>query len=455
MSAPRRDTWRVRILGADGRVCGGGVLVADDLVLTCAHVVTAALRADPGPALPRSSVLVDFPAYGGQSRQAWVTAGGWLPIAANGSGDLAVLKLQGPVPAQPATIGSWSQVADNAVRVYGHPRALPEGVWANATLSGTGGPGGELVQLIGRLEGRRIERGFSGCGVVDSGTGAVIGILVSADSSEGSRNAWMLPMELARRLAPLAGPADDREEPRDYLDELLHELLSVPGLDDRVNRGFLVDELERELDRRVEFTSSDHAARDLLQLLRGCLADPDDEALDALVRALRRLYRGHPAVHRLTELAQERPLLLRQERQRLIRTLGRLSPDLITRAVRSALGPLGVRHGLDPADLGGVVDELAELGRPLLLFLLRVAEQSEVTVADDLREHYVRCARRLGMSDREIDRLRVSEPFQPASPRRSYVVVELHEYFPNPEKYLLAVWLQHDTGGGDRPLRTG
>ncbi|MGY0233113.1 VMAP-C domain-containing protein [Longispora urticae] len=445
----------MRILGADGRVCGGGVLVDHDLILTCAHVVTAALRADPGPALPRTSVRVDFPAFSGLTRQAWVAAGGWLPIAADGSGDLAVLKLQGPVPAQAAAIGAWTEVAEESVRVYGHPRQLPEGVWAHATLSGTGGPGGELVQLIGRLEGRRIERGFSGCGVMDAETGAVVGIVVAEDGSEGSRNAWMLPMELAYRLAPLAGPSGALEPARDYLDDLLHELQSVPGLDDRVNRGYLVDELERELDRRVEFTSSDHTARDLLQLLRGCLEDPDGEALDALVRALRRLYRGHPGVRRIAELAQERPLLLRPERQRLIRTLGRLGPDLVTRSVRSALGPLGVGHHLDPADVGGVVDELAELGRPLLLFLLRVAEQCDQATADELREHYARCARRLGMADREIDRLRVSEPFRPATPRRTYVVVELHEYFPNPEKYLLAVWLQHDTGDGDRPLRTG
>jgi hypothetical protein len=63
-SAPRghssADADKIR--SDDGKVAGAGVLVAPDLILTTAHVVTGALHITSSPDAPTGGVAVDFPA---------------------------------------------------------------------------------------------------------------------------------------------------------------------------------------------------------------------------------------------------------------------------------------------------------------------------------------------------------------------------------------------------------
>lgn len=95
--------WRLRLRqgGADGPVCGAGVLLTQDRALTCAHVVKE----------PDARIWVEFaenPAIA--SVGARVAEGGWLPTVGARGEDIAVLALESPArtPPPPRSNGAWS-----------------------------------------------------------------------------------------------------------------------------------------------------------------------------------------------------------------------------------------------------------------------------------------------------------------------------------------------------------
>jgi cellulose synthase operon protein C len=75
------------------------VLVDRKHIVTCAHVVKAALG-EPG--IPVGSVVcLDFP-FIGEGCRARVLEEGWRDITGDQSGDIAVLELETPLPARAA-----------------------------------------------------------------------------------------------------------------------------------------------------------------------------------------------------------------------------------------------------------------------------------------------------------------------------------------------------------------
>ncbi|QOV35617.1 tetratricopeptide repeat protein [Streptomyces ferrugineus] len=221
--------WSVRVGDPDGTICGAGVYLGRDLVLTCAHVVTDALRVGPADA-PVGHVLVEFPGTASPGPvAAAVTEGGWWPVGARQEGDAAVLRLTAPAPAgaAPAPLSAnWRR--GETVWAYGYPRHrdLSAGVHASATVTGeTMGTG--WIQLNDRHgNGVEIQQGFSGGGVCDADGGQVFGIVVLALRAE--RMSWLLPVELiAERLPPVrealaaaAIPGQRAAEPELELDGL-------------------------------------------------------------------------------------------------------------------------------------------------------------------------------------------------------------------------------------------
>ncbi|MBR8640991.1 trypsin-like peptidase domain-containing protein [Streptomyces tuirus] len=104
-----------RVRSADGTPVGSGFLLAPGTVVTCAHVVAQALRTDArAESAPTGPVTVEFPLQRGSvAYEASVTA--WQPVAADGTGDIAPLRLpeqsspEEPVPVPwraPATSGT-------------------------------------------------------------------------------------------------------------------------------------------------------------------------------------------------------------------------------------------------------------------------------------------------------------------------------------------------------------
>ncbi|WP_322973454.1 effector-associated domain 2-containing protein [Actinacidiphila soli] len=213
------ERGQVRVLSPDGALWGAGVLVAPRgttaHVLTCAHVVTAALGG------PCGELVVDLPGRA-WSAPARPLAEGWSPTPPPGepapgaaladSGDFAVLVLGaghphlprgcGPLPLAPCGIPD-----DRRVAVIGYPRGAPAGLIATARVTGGGGPCPEWVQLDGlRTTGAVVERGFSGAAVWDPVRRRVIGLITAAHTNRTVKVAWMLPVEAAVRLwPPLAG----------------------------------------------------------------------------------------------------------------------------------------------------------------------------------------------------------------------------------------------------------
>jgi WD40 repeat protein len=185
-----------------GGLVGAGLILDDRHVVTCAHVVMAALQlaeAPDGP--PVGAVTVDFSALGGATTSATVVDKGWAPITEDGRGDIAVLRLtehrpQVAVPVIRVARGTLN----HRFRAYGFPRNDDFGVAAMGRLLGRSGPGWQWVQIGSEGPGAPIESGFSGSPVWDDDLGAVVGIIVAQDRRPWVRGeaqtAWMIPAEV-------------------------------------------------------------------------------------------------------------------------------------------------------------------------------------------------------------------------------------------------------------------
>ncbi|MQY14157.1 hypothetical protein SRB5_43190 [Streptomyces sp. RB5] len=263
--------WRVRVRGPSGEgLCGAGVFIGSGRILTCAHVVTEALGHPDDRIVPTgSTVYVDFsPSGDARPRPARTIAGGWFP-ALSASGDIAVLELEPPdtpAEARPATLMAGDDTGPTDVSVYGYPSpGLGDGVWVEATATGSGGPNPAWRQLDGRAHGVPIQRGFSGAGVWDRGLGGVIGLVVAAYNSSVERIAWMFPLTaIAREWTPLTGlltpdrPAMDELTARQCA-ELARLIASIPMFATLGGRQDLVSLLRPEIGWTVAERPASHA----------------------------------------------------------------------------------------------------------------------------------------------------------------------------------------------------
>lgn len=187
---------------------GGGVLLAGGLVLTCAHVVNAALGRRPESAQrPEDPVLVDFPLSRTAANSARVVA--WSPLVELGEGDVAVVALDGGAShaLEPLPLIVRTVPADELLKVFGFPSYRPKGVWKREVQVAGPLAGGWQQLLGGRDRGYKLQAGFSGCPIMDPAgqvvavctqaeldpevdAGAAIPVLVSAsllESSDGFR----------------------------------------------------------------------------------------------------------------------------------------------------------------------------------------------------------------------------------------------------------------------------
>jgi hypothetical protein len=123
------EPWLVRIEDGNGQVHGGGTLLGEQLVLTCAHVVQNAL--DDG-----GSVWVRVREHAESGYEARVVAECWRPRARDDTGDVAVLELDRPVPDAPRARlrSTWNR--DEPVRVWGFPEGVDIGATAKAVVMG-------------------------------------------------------------------------------------------------------------------------------------------------------------------------------------------------------------------------------------------------------------------------------------------------------------------------------
>jgi len=196
-----QGTWRVRMRSEDGRVHGSGILLPEGRILTCAHVIAGVLGSpvDSDTPQPDGWVTLDFPfssdehTYRGQ-----VTGDGWMPAA-----DLAIVAADGDLPPDVQPAQEWAVARSAQVLVLGFPPGHELGVWAGARVLGPGGPRGEWIQLEGLTSsGRALGTGFSGAGVIDEDTGAVVGVIVAGKRSRETPIAWAIPTQTIAQYWP-------------------------------------------------------------------------------------------------------------------------------------------------------------------------------------------------------------------------------------------------------------
>ncbi|MDC0771779.1 nSTAND1 domain-containing NTPase [Streptomyces sp. HD] len=204
-----------RLRGPDGRTVGTGFLLAPGTVATCAHVVADALRTDArdgtAPTLP---VTVEFPLQRGSAvYEASVSA--WCPVAPDGSGDIALLRLpeqpapeptEVPVPSatpggpSPVPLAGVGDVWDHRFRILGFPATAEHGAWIGGRLRGAVGQGWISMEADGTAY--RITPGCSGAPVWDEESGAVVGMTVATDRGPDSVTAYLIPAEALLALQP-------------------------------------------------------------------------------------------------------------------------------------------------------------------------------------------------------------------------------------------------------------
>ena len=91
----------VRFYHANGNVVGAGFLVAERYVLTCAHVVAAALTLPENTeVIPEQSVKLDFPLLA-RGRMIEASVVSWIPVSKTKAvEDMAVLRLLAATPTE-------------------------------------------------------------------------------------------------------------------------------------------------------------------------------------------------------------------------------------------------------------------------------------------------------------------------------------------------------------------
>lgn len=261
--SPDQLSWQVRIAAHDGVVVGGGVVVSDSRVLTCAHVVNFALRRgrDVGGSHPRDPVTVL--AHSSHPLQVNARVETWDFVR-----DTATLELEAVLPHEPARLRAigheFRASATFAVCVLGYPWATTHGIAAHAEAVGYGGDRRQRVQLnIDTNKPVRFDSGFSGCGVVDLRDGSVVGIVISAlaggeRGALGDLGGTVGLMEPVEMVSALQGHLVDTER------EKVHDLLlAVPFEETRKHYWAATRHREAEV---VSVSSAWNAFTDLRNL---------------------------------------------------------------------------------------------------------------------------------------------------------------------------------------------
>ncbi|MFJ1666291.1 trypsin-like peptidase domain-containing protein [Streptomyces bottropensis] len=189
-----------QVLGPDGAVAGAGFVVAEGVVVTCAHVVAAA-GAGPG-----RTVSLAFPHVDGAVRvDGHVPAELWRAAERE---DVAFIRLSTrPTGLRTLPLGSAEGCRGHQVRSFGFPaQAPPEGHFGFGVtgdlLPSSDGRGAHL-QLTAAND---LTTGFSGGPVLDEVTGLVIGMLTEITAPDeyerGQGIAYVTPTQVLREILP-------------------------------------------------------------------------------------------------------------------------------------------------------------------------------------------------------------------------------------------------------------
>ena len=195
----------MRVLDSNGSTVGVGVLVGQQEILTCAHVVNTACGRDRQAQEPPGGEIIVEPADGsGPLLRARVHH--WLPPPRPGAvGDdiagLVLIDTEVFTRAVPVRLAANPPVPGQTMRVFGYPGIppRPNGVWVEVTARGVVG-GGHLQLDSTTQTALRVQPGFSGSPVYDGTTGRMVGLLATAPlAASGERDSYAITAKQLRK----------------------------------------------------------------------------------------------------------------------------------------------------------------------------------------------------------------------------------------------------------------
>lgn len=185
-------------------IAGAGFLVGRRQILTCAHVVAAALDVDSTSlSSPEDDVSIDFPLVDPEHLlQAKVVC--WHPVMPKASmEDIAVMDLQKDLPSKVESIAlSLNAEFGGSFRCFGFPRGHDDGVWATGVFRDVRANGWVQLDSFATRD-RKLESGFSGAPIWGESQGAVVGMAVAANKRREEVNlAYMIPTDVLSKVLP-------------------------------------------------------------------------------------------------------------------------------------------------------------------------------------------------------------------------------------------------------------
>ncbi|MGW2652853.1 S1 family peptidase [Streptomyces sp. NPDC001478] len=383
-----RADWRLRLRrgGPDGPVCGAGVLLTQDRMLTCAHVVGE----------PDARMWVEFaenpavPPVGAR-----VAPDGWLPGREGPDReDIAVLALDSPRPqASPARLVRTLE-RGGEVWIGGYSQAFDDGMWLAGRI---GGLHGDLVQLDAGSNAEVVRPGFSGAAVQTRGprpgTEEVVGLVVSwrgdleldLPTDNDLAFSYMIPVDRIAALVPLVAELSGPDGWDRGLEERLRQWFAGSG-QPAVRFGVVPPGTGR--DRALQ-----HQLHRAHLVFRGGRTRPED-----LVETL---------------VAQLRPPRHQRNAYRDWLLEGGPAPDR-TEVGRPATGPVlavvGLDRAPDPAALVPLLVRVRALGFRLLIVFRSASgagldEVADLLLVPALEERAEELLRRAERAEREWTRL--------------------------------------------------
>lgn len=371
---PNPGVTRLWSRGAPAAPQGAGFLAGPRTVLTCGHVVSAvAGEPERSPLTPGLAVEVDFPLTGRAVRRQTARLVTHVPVAEDGSGDIAVLVLdEDPPPgAEPVRLLDVEAVRGHPFRAFGFPAGDDDGVWSLGTIVDDRGRGWLQIESTGACE---IRQGFSGTPLWDERFKGVVGMVVATDDRFLQRASYAITADVLfeahpelRRLAALPSPFRGLESFREQdaahyfgrseqikaLTEAVTTSSVVPvigvsgvGKSSLVHAG-LVPELRGRGDYSIASLVPEPAVRAedvLASALLPLLGAPDDVSgrLDTLERLAGRLREGAaaPVVKEVLARSGTSQLLLIVDQ---FEVLFRCSPDAADTLVEQLVAMTGWR----------------------------------------------------------------------------------------------------------------
>ena len=220
LRAVDQETTRVvAFLGDQGEFVGAGCLVDGENILTCYHVVQAALGDKPKNKLKRGArvrvrlvgIPGDKPIHAKVKRSAKLTGKLRLPIE-----DLVLLELENKMDIPAAEFASPLRHCGKRYSVLGFPDGDRQGRHASGVLHAMDAAG--LVQMDGSSS-LFVKGGFSGAPVWSPDLGAFVGLVVT--ELDDARVAWCIPSRVLcsffpKLLVRFRMPLVDRPIVHDY-----------------------------------------------------------------------------------------------------------------------------------------------------------------------------------------------------------------------------------------------